>query len=104
MHPLVIGNADNEVMPTHPLHNIPPKSVYKVLMHFQENNYDLYCEKFKNGIWDDNNEYDKRPSSSSTREGSVASSQMSSTDEQQGGNNGHICNNGTNSENTTNAS
>lgn len=35
--PLVIGNADNEVLPTHPLYNIPPKSVIKSYIYAQEN-------------------------------------------------------------------
>lgn len=89
MHPLVIGNSDNEVVPTHPWYNIPPKSVYKAVLHFQENNYDLYCEQFKNGIWGDDDENEYKTSKinlnqrvSSSREGSTStSSQMSATDE-----------------------
>lgn len=35
--PLVIGNADNEVLPTHPLYNISPRSVIKAYIYAQEN-------------------------------------------------------------------
>lgn len=33
--PIVIGSPLNEVLPTHPVHNVPPKSVLKSYMHFQ---------------------------------------------------------------------
>lgn len=36
MQPLVIGNTDNEVLPTHPLYNIPPKSVIKAYVYAQD--------------------------------------------------------------------
>jgi protein farnesyltransferase subunit beta len=34
--PLIVGRPDNELLPTHPLHNIPPKSVMKAFLYFQE--------------------------------------------------------------------
>lgn len=37
--PFVIGDfLNNELLPTHPLYNIPPKCVWQAFMHFQ--NYD----------------------------------------------------------------
>lgn len=36
MQPLVIGNPENEVLPTHPLYNIPPKSVIKAYVYAQD--------------------------------------------------------------------
>ena len=56
MYPLLVGNAENEVLPTHPLFNVPPKSVRKICEYFQENNYDLYCENNENGIWDNDSD------------------------------------------------
>lgn len=55
MSPLIIGHQDNEVLLTHPLHNISPKAVMNAYIYFEENNYDLYCEKNGNGIWDSDN-------------------------------------------------
>lgn len=59
MHPFVIGQPENEVMPTHPLFNIPPLAAWKVFMYFQKNNYDMYCERNGNGIWGDNSDADE---------------------------------------------
>ena len=33
----MIGNPDNEVLPTHPLYNIPPKAVITSYIYAQEN-------------------------------------------------------------------
>lgn len=35
--PLVIGTPANELLPTHPVHNIPPKCVLRAFVHFQYN-------------------------------------------------------------------
>lgn len=35
--PLVLGNESNELLPTHPIHNIPPKCALKSYMHFSKN-------------------------------------------------------------------
>lgn len=59
MHPFVIGQPENEVMPTHPLFNIPPLAAWKVFMYFQKNNYDMYCERNGNGIWGDTSDIDE---------------------------------------------
>lgn len=61
MHPFVIGQPDNEVMPTHPVYNIPPLACWKVFMYFQRNNHDLYpdSEPISNiDIWGDDSEGD----------------------------------------------
>lgn len=42
MNPLVIGSSDNELLPTHPMFNIPPKAVWKSLVHFKDNTWDMY--------------------------------------------------------------
>lgn len=34
-HPFIVGTADNEVLPTHPLYNISPKSVIKAYVYAQ---------------------------------------------------------------------
>ena len=34
--PIVIGSSNNEVLPTHPLYNIPPKSVMKAYFRNQQ--------------------------------------------------------------------
>lgn len=37
--PLVIGDLlNNELLPTHPLYNIPPKSAWQAFVHFQQYN------------------------------------------------------------------
>lgn len=61
MNPLVIGQPDNEVLPTHPLHNISPKAVLNAYIYFEENNYDLYCEQNDNGIWGKDSENGDKP-------------------------------------------
>lgn len=39
--PFVIGDyLNNELLPTHPLYNIPPKNVWQALIHFQNNHFD----------------------------------------------------------------
>lgn len=78
MSPLIIGNADNEVLPTHPLYNIPPKAVWKSYYHFKENFGDMYSKKSEH--WGD------RSSSNTTEERSfnrrsTSVSQMSGTDD-----------------------
>jgi len=37
---LIIGCPDNELLPTHPLHNVPPKSVLKAFRFYQETELD----------------------------------------------------------------
>lgn len=34
---VVIGYSNNELLPTHPIHNIPPKSVMNAYIFFQSN-------------------------------------------------------------------
>lgn len=36
--PLVLGGQQNEVLPTHPIHNIPPMSVMKTYAYFENLN------------------------------------------------------------------
>lgn len=48
MNPLIIGNPDNELMPTHPLHNIPPKAAWHAYCYFKDN-YPV------DDIWSENN-------------------------------------------------
>lgn len=36
LDPLIIGHPDNELLPTHPLHNIPPKSALDAYLYFQK--------------------------------------------------------------------
>lgn len=46
--PFVIGDIlNNELLPTHPLYNTPPKCVWQAFMHFQ--NYDDAGECSSNG-------------------------------------------------------
>lgn len=61
MHPFVIGQPDNEVMPTHPIYNIPPLASWKVFMHFQKNISDMYTESEQNSnvVWGDDSEGDE---------------------------------------------
>ncbi|XP_037025631.1 protein farnesyltransferase subunit beta [Bradysia coprophila] len=42
MFPFVIGPPENEVMPTHPIYNIPPLAAWKVFTYFQKNTDDMY--------------------------------------------------------------
>lgn len=35
--PLILGNPDNELLPTHPLHNVPPKAVIDAYKYFLKN-------------------------------------------------------------------
>lgn len=76
----MIGNADNEVLPTHPLYNIPPKAVWKSYYHFKENYGDMYNEKSEHCG-------DRRSSSNNTTDersfnrSSTSVSQMSGTDD-----------------------
>lgn len=34
LHPRIIGRSDNEVIPTHPIYNIPPKAVVQAGAYF----------------------------------------------------------------------
>lgn len=37
--PFIIGDSlNNELLPTHPLYNIPPKCAWQAFVHFQNNN------------------------------------------------------------------
>lgn len=39
MEPTVIGDVlNNELLPTHPLYNVPPKCVWQAYVHFQNQN------------------------------------------------------------------
>lgn len=78
MSPLVIGNADNEVLPTHPLYNIPPKAVWKSYYHFKENFGDMYNKKSE--YWGDRSSSNTTDERSFNRR-STSVSQMSGTDE-----------------------
>lgn len=44
MNPLVIGDPNNELLPTHPMFNVPPKAVWKSYVYFTENIWDMYGE------------------------------------------------------------
>lgn len=41
--PLVIGALSNELLPTHPIHNIPPKCALKSYMYFRTDDGDRLC-------------------------------------------------------------
>lgn len=70
MHPFVVGPPDNEVMPTHPIYNVPPMATWKVFMYFQKNSQDMYAESESsrcNNVWaDDSSEADVRSESQPT--------------------------------------
>lgn len=61
MHPFVIGQPDNEVMPTHPIYNIPPLASWRVFIYFQKNTDDMYPEssEHSNMAWGDDSEGDE---------------------------------------------
>lgn len=50
MYPMVLGDADNELNATHPMYNIPAKSIYGVAQHFGRHNYDLYPDDNNSSI------------------------------------------------------
>lgn len=41
---MVIGDVNNELNATHPMYNIPAKSVWAADQHFRRHNYDLYTD------------------------------------------------------------
>lgn len=52
--PVVVGNYENEVLPTHPLHNIPPKSVINAFEFFQ--NFHAIIDKDSESAFENENE------------------------------------------------
>lgn len=63
--PTVIGDTlNNELLPTHPLYNVPPKCVWQSYMHFQtydkngHDNNDVQNSSNHNGVDDDDNDDD----------------------------------------------
>lgn len=67
--PLILGHPDNELLPTHPVHNVPPKCVIDAYKYFLKN--ELIESEHTNGQWNGDTAASEEPPLAATASAEV---------------------------------